>query len=240
MDGQEITKHDIKNYCKDNNLPKYKCINMINSCNINEFETNKFPQPGVPIKVTLKNIDIIKEKYSGKLNTDKLKKEFTNLTIDDLPTKFKEYERRYKGIVDGFNTKYRINKIKKCINNKEPFEPDDNCEKMGDYAIIIIGNDIKEFDSIKGDAYIIYYTDTEIIKDNNNVSNNPVEYKKIFLTDNETVKYSEIKEKYKNNIQKKSLIGTDGNKIKDYYWKSPDGYLWLYSEEQIKSIEIIV
>lgn len=232
IDGQEITKQEIKDYCKDNNLPKYKCINRINSCNINEFETNKFLQPGVPKKVTLKNIDIIKtEKYSV-LNTDKLKEEFMNLIIDDLPTEFKDYELKSKSIVDKFKTSVRINTIKECIENKEPYKPDKDCKKMGDYIIRIIGNDIKEYDCIKGDAFITYYT--EIIKDNNNVSNNPVEYENIFLTDNETVKYSEIREKYK------SLIGMDGNKIKDYYWKSPDGYLWLHSEDKIKSIEIIV
>jgi hypothetical protein len=232
-----MNKQEIRDYCKVNNLPEYNCINKIKECNIDEFKNNKFLQPGVPMKVTLRNIDIIKSDKYTRVDNDN-KNEFINYIIDDLPTEFKNYELKYKSIVNEYNTKYRIDKFKECIENSKPFKPDSNCEKMGDYAIIIIGNDIKEFDSIKGDAYIIYYTDKEIIKDNNNVSYNPVKYENIFLSDNETIKYSVIRNKY--NIKDKTLFDIDNNEIKNYYWKSPDGYLWLYSEEQIKSIEIIV
>ena len=224
MEDEEITK-----WCKEKELPEYICVNEIKEMNKDECQFNKVKESGIPIKINLSNIDILDK---CKL-TESNKSLFLSQIKDDIPESF-EIEKKNlvnKRMIDVYNSRYEVLNIKNHINNGKRKNPDKNCKNNNDYNLLIITNDIPEYDCKKGDCFITYYTDKNIIVENNIFSNNPIDNQNIFITNNDKVIYSVLNEKY-----------IDNKNVPDkYYWKTPDGWLYLHDNDKtdILSLKII-
>jgi hypothetical protein len=186
------------------------------------------------------------------LSKDKLTKQSKSKLLTQinqfLPNDFNQKNLVNKRMVGEYNPKYEILNIKQCIEKGERKTPDKNCKNINDYNLLIITNDIPEFKCKKGDCFITFYTDSYDTINKNIGSINPLENDNVFITENDKVKYSVLKEEYK---QKKThgYTNEDGDDfIEDcdgmpskYYWKTPDGWLYLYDKDkpEIISLEII-
>lgn len=208
----DMTDYEISNWCKIYKLPSFICINEINNISENLYEKNKIQKPNIPIKINLKNIDKLVELFENKKLTKKNLDEFKELIQDDLPNTLNKHAIKNKSIIMKYEKKYSIDKMKNAVINNIAIHPTINC-KENELELFIIGKNIEEFESFKGDCYIKYYTLEKIIINNNNIHRDPVLYDNIFITQNKIIKYS----------LKKNLDTIPEN----YYWKTPDGWLYL-------------
>jgi len=220
----DMTDDEITKWCEKYNLPKYTCVNEIKNIENDLFKNKYLLSPHVPIKINLKNIDEI-------INNNKklTKKNHTNifdLIKNELPDFFVNLKLRNKSMIFDFDNKYPINKIINSINNNIKEYPTSNCNE-NEYEIFIVCNDIKEFESKKGDCYIKYYTNEMIVLEQLNIHKNPIYNKNIFIKQDTIIKYS---------------VNNDFDELPQInYWKTPDGWLYLNNNEnkQIVSLKII-
>lgn len=229
-DGYKLIKIDdmiddeIKKWCEKYNLPEYVCVNEIKHIENHLFKKNYLLSPHVPIKINLKNIDEIIN--NNKKLTKKNNINIFNLIKNELPDFLINFKLRNKSMIFDFDNKYPINKIINSINNNVKEYPTTNCGE-NEYEIFIICNDIKEFESKKGDCYIKYYTNEMNILEQLNIHKNPIYNNNIFIKHDNVIKYS---------------VNNDFNELPQiYYWKTPDGWLYLNNNEnkQIVSLKII-
>ena len=229
-----MTELEISEWCKKENLPNYNenCINEIKTINKEEFTDNKFKKAGVPIKITLNQSNLDKlndfhEKYQNKNNIAKLspenREEFVSCIKDAFPKNFSGKNLINKKMINKFDPKYEIINIKEHIKNNKPKNPDKNCENSNDYIIYIILDDIPEWNCKKCDCFILYYTNDYIILDKSEGSINPFKNNNIFITIDNIVKYSSI-------LKDNKLL-----ELNQYYWKTLDGWLYLYDENKKKN-----
>ena len=139
-----------------------------------------------------------------------------------------------------------ISNIQKYIEEHKPKQPDKNCKNLNDYNLLIVTNDIPEFKCKKGDCFITYYTNEYNIINKNNVLANPLYNNNIFITNGDKVKYSVLKEEYKQ-TNTDGYTNEDGDDfIEDnpfpdkYYWKTPDDWLYLYDKDKPEIISLNV
>ena len=226
-----MTNTEITEWCNKHNLPAYKCVNEIKYCNSSEYYTNIYNNeliPGIPYKINLRNIEHINTR-KFKYLTSSNKQEFRDLIKDDLPSFFIEskYELMTKKTVSKYDTCYEVRPIKDCILKNEPKKPDKNCKNKKEYNLLIVANDIPEFNVIKGDCFITYYIDdTNILE--LNINSNPSEKKQSFITEGKRIKYLSLKTKYQKHLPT------------EYYWKGLDGnlYLTLDKSNSINALKI--
>jgi hypothetical protein len=241
----DMTDTEISEWCKESNLPEYICINRIEEVDTSVCEINKIKKAGIPKKITLPNVDeISKDKLTSKNKTLLLSQ-----IAQYLPIGFNEKNLVNKRLVEKYNPKYEILNIQKYIEEQKPKQPDKNCKNLNDYNLLIVTNDIPEFKCKKGDCFITFYTNEYDINYKNNVLANPLYNNNIFITSEDKVKYSIIKEEYKQQNNTHGYTNEDGdNFIEDdnkfpekYYWKTPDGWLYLYDKDkpEIISLDIV-
>ena len=238
----DMNDDEISEWCKDTKLPDYNCINEIKDDLTPETCTfNKRIIPGIPIQITLPNID--------DLNKDKLTKknktQFLSKINQYLPEGFSEKNLINKRMVGEYNNHYEIQHIKKCIEKKELKNPDKNCKYINDYNLLIVTNDIPEFNCKKGDCFITYYTNEYITMNASIGSTNPLENDNVFITNNNKIKYSVLKENYKQqnthgykNEDDDDFIEHDIGCGSKYYWKTPDGWLYLHDKDKLEIISL--
>jgi hypothetical protein len=241
----DMTDTEISEWCKESNLPEYICINRIEEVDTSVCEINKIKKAGIPKKITLPNVDeISKDKLTSKNKTLLLSQ-----IAQYLPIGFNEKNLVNKRLVEKYNPKYEILNIQKYIEEQKPKQPDKNCKNLNDYNLLIVTNDIPEFKCKKGDCFITFYTNEYDINYKNNVLANPLYNNNIFITSEDKVKYSILKEEYKQQNNTHGYTNEDGdNFIEDdnkfpekYYWKTPDGWLYLYDKDkpEIISLDIV-
>ena len=140
-----------------------------------------------------------------------------------------------KRTVGKYNQKYEILNIKEHIKEGTAKQPDQNCAKINEYNLLIVTNDIPEFNCKKGDCFITHTLNQMIDIDSSIGSTNPLKNieKKIFITVKNEVIYSELRTDYNEKEKVKHL--------KSYYWKTPDGWLYLYDKDrpEIYSFDIV-
>jgi hypothetical protein len=237
MDDQEIS-----DWCEKAHLPEYKCINVIkNDLTSETCGFNKIKISGIPKKINFPNVD--------DLNKDKLttqnKQHFISQIIDYLPEGFSDKNLINKRMIGEYNPKYEVHNIKKCIEHKEQKNPDKNCKNINDYNLLITTNDIPDFNSKKGDCFITYYTDKYKTINKSLGSTNPLVNDNVFITDNNKVHYSVLNTKYKQQ-NTNGYTNEDGSDFIDdglpsnYYWKTPDGWLYLYDKEKPDIISLTI
>ncbi len=237
----DMNDTEISEWCKESKLPDYICINHIKEINISNCEFNRIKKAGIPIKINLKNI-------VDKISKDKLTSKNKSLLLSQieqyLPLEFNTKNLVNKRLVDQYNPKYEILNIQKYIEEQKPKQPDKNCKNLNDYNLLIVTNDIPEFKCEKGDCFITYYTDKYDIIYKDNVSANPLYNNNIFITNDDKINYSILKEEYnqQNEDGDDFIEDNNNNKIPEkYYWKTPDGWLYLYDKDkpEIISLDIV-
>ena len=230
----DMNNDEIAKWCKEKNLPDYLCVNEIKEMKKDECNFNKIKIAGVPLKINLPNVD--------ELNKKKLKKKnkllFLSQITKYLPTGFNKKNLVNKRMIGENNEKYEILNIKEHIQENKPKNPDKNCKYLNDYNLLIITNDIPEFECKKGDCFITFYTNNYNIINKNIGSNNPFKNDNIFITDNEIIKYSVIKEEYKQQNTDNDEIIENECLPRKYYWKTPDGWLYLFNSDNPNIISL--
>ena len=238
----DMNDNEINEWCKETKLIEYNCINEIKEVDICNYKFNKIKKAGVPIKISLPNIDEI----SNNRLTSQNKHNFLSKIIQYLPNGFDKKNLVNKRMVCEYNKKYEIINIQYNIDNNIPKNPDKNCKELNDYNLLIVTNDIPEFNCKKGDCFITYYTneyENESVS-KNNILSNPLYNDDIFIIINNKILYSEIKEEYKqqNTYQYNDNIEYENIFPEKYYWKTPNGWLYLYDKDkpEIISLDIVI
>ena len=197
---------EISEWCKKAKLPDYICINEIKEMQNDEF-INKYGiyRPLIPIKEDKQNIDISNEQS----------------ILNYLKHKFKNCKKYsiYKPTTQNMDRKIGINTC--ILQNKEYNYSRD---KPNECTII---NYIDE-----NYYHIVGLTDIKGLPKQTNNYINKTPYNSD--NDNDKIKYSILKEEYKQQNINENLP----NK---YYWKTPDGWLYLYDKDkpEIISLDIV-
>jgi len=239
----DITEEEITNWCKETNLPDYICINDIEETNIKIFE-EKY---GVS---QFKRREFFIE---GELTI-----EFVNKCIKNTETEFNvkinpvtnEWYNERKEKIDGYYCeKFKGKNIKVKLD-----------EQYDNIIRFRIENNINANDIIRDGnrrVCIAYDQDDKpkiCVSFRNKVEKilpkqtNDYIRKTPYFIDGDKVKYSVLKKEWKT----KNIHGyrneDDDNFIEDtndlpneYYWKTPDGWLYLYNKEkkEIISLDIL-
>ena len=227
----DMSDLEIKDSCKKNLLPDYVCINQINEMNkelfieqfgIKDYNIKTYPNLTIDeVKNELNKIGkYINKPYEPKLDDnnnavccladEKLKK----WEYQELYDKLKNYDdKSTHGLNNGlkFNIKYATRIWMGYIND---------------------GN-------IRYILKIAEKTDTKILPLISYDINNKDSEKKHYIIEDSIVKYSIIKQEYENKMENPN--NTDIYILpENYYWKSPDGWLFLHKKEKsnVESLKI--
>jgi hypothetical protein len=219
---------EIATWCKETNLPDYLCVNKINEIETDEF-TKKYKK---------------KIKYNIKTQT------FNDINSEDcinfckkngisLPDSewFENREKRKVGNIYKDKTRIEwktllLKDINDCYNAIQ------DRKRRWYYCY--------KDDTFTNLLYVVKYNDT--IKENLYHSL-PIKNKISYLLNGDKVKYSVIKDEYKqknsagySNENEDDDFIEDGGLPSKYYWKTPDGWLYLFDKDrsEIYSIHIIV
>jgi len=237
----EMNETEISEWCKERNLPEYICINEIDDLTIDKF-TEKYGNWEYKLEEKTEYFDSEKE-YLNYIDQEKLSNS--------------KYENNKVGLF--YNTS--VYKDKKIYQNKLLDDELGNLKKGSNLGISYSGNGEK-INNIKTRLYIGYddITNPEGIKFHLRIckvlnktkllpkQTNDYIKKTPYIVDGDKVKYSVIKEEYKQqnthgytNGDEVDFIEHDNPFPETYYWKTPDGWLYLYDRKktQIYSLEIV-
>ena len=229
----DMNDTEISEWCKETKLHDYICVNEIQEMNIDEF-IKKYGE----------------EEY--KINT------FYNLTIDELNEHFEKIDRNQ-------HTPRKNNDGKQicCLasENLKVWDYDELYNKLKNYSNNSthgIHNGLKTNIKYATRSWVGYNKNDEvryILKIAEKTGGKTLPFHKNdyikktpYIVDGDKVKYSIIKEEYKhqNNHGYKNEDGDDfiedDNKLPEkYYWKTPDGWLYLYDKDkpEIISLDIV-
>ena len=228
----DMNDTEISEWCKETNLPDYICVNEIKEINMDEFiDTYGDNEPiihFIPIEHDVKMININTmidnyEKERGvKLGhitnewiTERETKKINNIWYDNIRSKWKKYTNKdyEKEIRAGLMKHTRFFNL--CY------------DEITDNLLLAIR----------------YWSKNKTLpKQTNNYTK-----KTPYIVNGDKLKYSVIKEEYKQQningyINEEEDFIEDNNKFPEkYYWKTPDGWLYLYDKDkpEIISLDIV-
>jgi hypothetical protein len=215
----DISDTEIYEWCKDTNLPNYVCINEIHEINIDEFIDNYGEyKPLIPRQINKEDIDI---------NNKQSTLEF----LKQIFQRCKNYS-IYTPTTENMNRKSGINNY--ISENKEY-----NYGRNKHNECIFINYTDENY------YHLVGLTDQKTLpkQTNNYIKKTP------YIVNGNKVKYSVLKEEYKQqnnthgytNEDEDGFIEDNNNFPKKYYWKTPDGWLYLYdkAKPEIISLDIV-
>lgn len=237
----DMNDAEIGEWCKETKLPDYICINEIKEMNIGDF-TEKYGAWEYILE------EKIKEFYS--------ELEYLNYIEKNNLTKSK-----YKNNISGLFYKTNVTKDTKIYHYNLLNDEIKNLSKGSNLGITYSGNG-ENIGNIKTRLYISYkdITNTEsivftlrickVIQKNKIVPKHTNNYikKTPYVVVDDKVKYSLLKEEYKQqnthgytNEDGDDCIEDDNTFPEKYYWKTPDGWLYLYDKNkpEIISLDIL-
>ena len=228
----DMNNEEIDEWCKEANLPKYIYINDIKETNIDEF-IDKYGQEWI-------------------INT------FYNLTIDELNEHFDKIgktQHNPRKNEDGKQICCLANENLKVWNYNELFN---KLKNYGNNSTHGIHNGLKSNKKYATRSWVGYDINNEIkyilklaekmtgknlpFHTNNYIKKTP------YIVNGDKVKYSVLKEEYKQqnthgytNEDGGDFIEDDNTFPEKYYWKTPDGWLYLYDKNkpEIISLDIV-
>jgi len=218
----DMNETEISNWCKETKiLPDYICINEIKEINISDF-IDKYGDydSGVPLCIA-KNIII---------NFDR--NNLNELVLKKFPFLEKYKLDRVVQIKKGSLNSDRYNGIQTAIENRLPYNYYITKRKLDTYNILVYDN----YDNI----HITITTNKKCLpkQTNNCIKKTP------YIIDGDKVKYSVLKEEYKrlnthgySNEDNDDFI-EDGGLPGKYYWKTPDGWLYLFDKDKPEIISL--
>ena len=221
----DMNEDEISELCRKNNFPDYNCINEIKEIELNAFIcVYGHYEGGVPLCIAKDNI----------MNFDRLNLNEYVLKTFPLLNNFKLD--RLVQIKRGSTNSDRYNGIQNAIENNIPYNYYITTRKPNTYNILVYDN----YDNI----HITITTSKKCLPNQTNDYINKTPY----IIDGNKIKYSVIKEEYNlvNSHGYTNDVGDnfieDDNKIPEkYYWKTPDGWLYLYdsNKPEIMSLNIV-
>ena len=233
---EDMNDNQITEWCKKFNLPEYICINEIKEMNTDDFIDKYGIYKGdIPLSFPKNDIQHInRDQLANKVYRNKIKE-----IIKNKFPKLKEFTLdRIPQIKKGDINNDRYNSIQNASENKKIYDHYITERKKNTYIILIYDN----YDNV----HVTITTDIKClpIQTNNYIKNTP------YIADiNNKVKYSVLKEEYKqqNNTHEYTNETEDGfiednNKFPEkYYWKTPDDCLYLYDKDkpEIYSLKIV-
>ena len=246
----------IKHYDSKNNGYKLIVIDDMNDTEINEWcNETKLPNYICVNEIQEMNIDVFIKKYGEeeyKINT------FYNLTIDELNEHFEKIDRNQ-------HTPRKNNDGKQicCLasENLKVWDYDELYNKLKNYSNNSthgIHNGLKTNIKYATRSWVGYNKNDEvryILKIAEKTGGKTLPFHKNdyikktpYIVDGDKVKYSIIKEEYKHqnnhgytNEDGDDFIEDDNKLPEKYYWKTPDGWLYLYDKDkpEIISLDIV-
>ncbi len=222
----DMNDTEINEWCKETNLPEYNCINEIVEVDKHDF-IDKYGNydGGIPLCIDKNSI----------VNFDRTN--LNKLVLETFPSLEKFKLDRVVQIKKGSVNSDRYNGIQTAIENKRPYNYYITSRKPNTYNILVYDN----YDNI----HITTTTNEKVLpkQTNNYIKKTP------YIVIGDKVRYSVLKEEYKQQINTHGYTNEDGddfieddNKFPEkYYWKTPDGWLYLYDKDkpEIISLDII-
>ena len=228
----DMNDTEISEWCKETNLTEYKCINEIQQMKTNDF-LKKYGNP-------------------WEINT------YFNLTIDDLNKHFEKIGKKEH------NPRLDTTGKQACSLANEKLQVWDygnlynKIKNFGNDSTHGIRNGLQSNDKYASRAWVGYDQNGEVkyilklaIKTNNKfLPKQTTDYikKTPYFVNGDNVKYSVIKQEYKQqnthgytNEKDDNFIEDDNKFPEKYYWKTPDGWLYLYDKDkpEIISLDIV-
>ena len=221
----DMNDAEIVEWCKETKLPDYICINEIQEMNIDEF-IDKYGNydGGIPLCISKNSI----------VDFDRVN--LNKLVLKTFPVLNDFKLDRVVQIKKGSVNSDRYNGIQYAIENNKPYNYYITIRKPNTYNILCYDN----YDNI-------HITITKNNKCLPNQTNNYIK-KTPYVVVDDKVKYSIIKEEYKQqnthgytNEDGDDFIEDDNKFPEKYYWKTPDGWLYLYDKDkpEIISLDIV-
>ena len=209
----DMSDTEIKEFCRENKFPDYVCINQINVMNKEEFIENYGTyKPIVPRKID-KLILNIENKENKKYILEYCKKILPECINYSVYIPTTNNMNRKIGINTAIETNKEYNFANRCkVNNIMIINYEDES-----YCHLVGITEQKKLPDITYDIKKLQYSVEDTI-----------------------VKYSIIKEEYENKMEDPTIL--DKYILPDnYYWKSPDGWLFLHKKDKsdIVSLKIL-
>lgn len=228
----DMNDGEISEWCTETKLANYICINEIKEMNIDDF-INKYGQ-------------------EWNINT------FYNLTIDELNKRFEKIGKNQhnpRKNEDGKHICCLANENLKVWGYDELYN---KLKNYGNNSTHGIHNGLKSNKKYASRAwvgynkngevrYILKIAEKTVIKSLPSHTNDYIK-KTPYIVDGDKVKYSVLKEEYKRqnthgytNEDDDDFIEDDNTFPEKYYWKTPDGWLYLYDKgkPEIISLDIV-
>jgi hypothetical protein len=217
---------EINEWCKETKLVDYVCINEIQEINIDEF-IDKYGdyESDVPLYIVKNSI------------VDFDRKKLNEFVLNKFPSLQDFKLDRVVPIKAGSVNSDRYNGIQNSIEHNETYNYYITKRKPNTYNILVYDS----YDNI----HITITKNNKILpkQTNNYIKKTP------YIVYGDKVKYSVLKEEYKQqnnthgytNEDGDDFIEDDNNFPEKYYWKTPDGWLYLYDKDkpEIISLEIV-
>ena len=229
----DMNDHEIDEWCKETKLPDYICINEIKEMNIDDF------------------IDKYKN-YNPIIHFMPIK---NNFKMNDLETIIRNYEEEHNIKLGNITENWIKERQSKKINNiwfdnirsvwkkytKKDYENEIRAGLMKHNRLFNLC-----YDEVTDDLLlsIRYWNNIKILP---KLTNDYIK-KTPYIVDGNKVKYSILKEEYKQqnthgytNEDGDDFIEDDNMLPEKYYWKTPDGWLYLYDKykPEIISLDIV-
>ena len=222
----DMSDFELGEWCKETKLPDYICVNEIKEMNIDDF-IDKYGRFETSCPLILKYNEIlpflnnrnslelyIKNKYPV-LNGKNFYKQ-SNIKINSSNDRWKMLDAAYTNKSSSRYLGFPYKNLFRLVYNEEI----ENC-------------------------YVIYSNETKIFPE---FTNKVLEIKNVmmYFTEKNKVKYSVLKEEYKQQNNTHGYTNEDGDDfIQDtggfpekYYWKTPDGWLYLYDKDKPEIISL--
>jgi len=212
----DMNDDEISEWCKETNLPEYICINEIEEMNIDEFiEKYLNYDGGIPLCIDKNSI----------VNFDRTN--LNKLVLETFPSLEKFKLDRVVQIKKGSVNGDRYNGIQSAIENNRPYNYYITSRKPNTYNILVYDN----YDNI----HITTTTNEKVLPKhtNNYIKKTP------YIVIGDKVKFSILKEEYKQQNNTHGYTNEDDNKFPEkYYWKTPDDWLYLYDKDKPEIISL--
>ena len=218
----DMNDDEISEWCKETKLVDYVCINEVKEMNIDEFiEKYLNYDGGIPLCIDKNSI----------VNFDRTN--LNKLVLETFPSLEKFKLDRVVQIKKGSVNGDRYNGIQSAIENNRPYNYYITSRKPNTYNILVYDN----YDNI----HITTTTNEKVLpkQSNNYIKNTP------YIVNGDNVKYSVIKEEYKQQNTHGYTNEENDDFIEDaiglpdkYYWKTPDDWLYLYDKDKPEIISL--
>jgi hypothetical protein len=237
----DMNDNEIYEWCKETNLHDYICINEIQEMNIDEFickygistiETQEYKLEN-ELSIDFVNYCIKQAEQKFKLKLNPIKPDW----FKDRKEKINNY---YCESINGSKVQIKISDVK---NNLIRFRNEDgvnDIQRDGNRRVNIAYDD-------DNNAYIYISVRNKNHKSLPKQTNNYIK-KTPYIAIGDKIKYSILKEEYKQqnthgytNEDGSDFIEDDNKFPEKYYWKTPDGWLYLYDKDkpEIISLDIV-